>query len=48
MAVSSFTVFYATEGRTYTTMLLLVALWTLALLSALDSGKRIWWVASRP
>jgi 4-amino-4-deoxy-L-arabinose transferase-like glycosyltransferase len=43
-ALSPFAIFYSTEGRAYEVMLLLVAVSTLALLRALDTGRRRWWV----
>jgi hypothetical protein len=43
-AISPFTVFYGTEARAYATMLFLVVLSTLALLIALDTGRRRWLV----
>ena len=43
-AISPFTVFYGTEARAYATMMFLVVLSTLALLIALDSGRRRWLV----
>lgn len=42
--VSPFMVYYATEARAYAVMMLLVSGSTLALLLALDTGRRRWWV----
>ena len=44
MALSPFAIFYSTEARAYATMVFLVALSTLALLHALEGGRRAWWV----
>ena len=43
-AISPFAVFYGTEARAYATMMFLVVLSTLALLIALDTGRRRWLV----
>ena len=43
-ALSPFAIFYSDEARTYALLILLVALSTLSLLAALDSGRRRWWV----
>ncbi len=43
-AISPFAVFYGTEARAYATLMFLVVLSTLALLIALDSGRRRWLV----
>jgi hypothetical protein len=44
-ALSPFAIFYATEARAYALMTLLVVLSTLALLRALETNERRWWVA---
>jgi mannosyltransferase len=44
-ALSPFAIFYATEARAYALMTLLVVLSTLALLRALETNDRRWWVA---
>ena len=43
-AVSPFMVYYSTEARAYGLMMALVAVSTLALLLAVDHGRRRWWV----
>jgi 4-amino-4-deoxy-L-arabinose transferase-like glycosyltransferase len=43
MALSPFAIWYSDEARAYATMMLLVALSTLALLRAVESGGRRWW-----
>lgn len=42
--VSPFMVYYSTEARAYAVMMLLVAGSTLAMLLAVDTGRRRWWV----
>ncbi len=44
MALSPFAIFYSTEARAYGPMVFLVALSTLALLHALEDGRRGWWI----
>jgi mannosyltransferase len=44
LAVSPFAIFYSTEARPYTTLTFLVSLSTLALVLALESSRRRWWV----
>ena len=44
-ALSPYLIFYSTEARAYALVLLLVLLSTLALLTALDTGRRRWWGA---
>jgi hypothetical protein len=44
LALSPFAIFYSNEARAYETMLFLLALSTLALLKARESGGRAWWV----
>jgi mannosyltransferase len=44
-ALSPFAIFYAAEARAYALMTLLVVLSTLALLRALETDDRRWWVA---
>jgi 4-amino-4-deoxy-L-arabinose transferase-like glycosyltransferase len=44
MALSPFAIWYSDEARAYATMMFLVALSTLALLRAVESGERRWWV----
>ncbi len=44
MALSPFAIFYSTEARGYAAMVFLVTLSTLALLHALEGGRRAWWV----
>lgn len=43
-AISPFMVYYSAEARGYELMLVLVLISTLALLAALDRGRRRWWV----
>ncbi len=43
MAISPFAIFYGTEGRAYATLMFLAVVSTLALLQALDTGRRGWW-----
>ncbi len=43
-ALGPFAIWYSDEARTYALMMFLVALSTLALLRALDGGRRRWWV----
>ena len=42
--VSPFMIYYSTEARAYAVMMLLVAGSTLAMLLAVDTGRRRWWV----
>jgi 4-amino-4-deoxy-L-arabinose transferase-like glycosyltransferase len=44
-ALSPFLIFYSTEARPYALLVLLLLLSTLALLNALETGGRRWWVA---
>jgi hypothetical protein len=44
-ALSPYLIFYSTEARAYALVLLIVLLSTLALLAALDTGRRRWWAA---
>ena len=44
VALSPFALFYSVEARAYATMMFLVAASSLALLRALDGGRRAWWV----
>jgi 4-amino-4-deoxy-L-arabinose transferase-like glycosyltransferase len=44
-ALSPFLIFYSTEARAYALVTLLGLLSTLALLQALDDGRKAWWVA---
>ena len=44
-ALSPFAIFYASEARAYALMTLIVVLSTLALLRALETNERRWWVA---
>jgi 4-amino-4-deoxy-L-arabinose transferase-like glycosyltransferase len=43
LAVSPFAIFYATDARGYALVTAFVVLSTLALLTALDDGRRRWW-----
>jgi mannosyltransferase len=43
VALSPFLIFYSTQARPYAVMVLLVLASTLALLMALEQGKRRWW-----
>jgi hypothetical protein len=43
-ALLPFAVFYSTESRPYATLTFLIVLSTIALLSALQGQRRIWWV----
>jgi 4-amino-4-deoxy-L-arabinose transferase-like glycosyltransferase len=44
MALSPFAIFYSTEARGYAALLFLTALSTLALVAALGTGRRRWWL----
>jgi mannosyltransferase len=44
-ALSPYQIFFSTEARAYAMVLMLVLLSTLALLTALDTGRRRWWAA---
>jgi hypothetical protein len=44
VALSPFALFYSVEARAYATMMFLVTASTLALLRALDGGRRAWWI----
>jgi 4-amino-4-deoxy-L-arabinose transferase-like glycosyltransferase len=44
MALSPFAIYFSNEARTYEVMVFLVALSTLALLSAVERGDRRWWL----
>lgn len=44
IALSPFSFFYGVEARPYATMAFFVAISTLALLRAVDTGRRAWWV----
>lgn len=44
VAISPFAIFYGTEARAYALLIFLVTLSTLALVLALASGRRRWWV----
>lgn len=44
IALSPFSFFYGVEARPYATMAFFVAVSTLALLRAVDTGRRAWWV----
>jgi mannosyltransferase len=44
-ALSPYLIFYSTEARAYGMVLFLALLSTLALLAALDTGRRRWWAA---
>ena len=43
-ALAPFMAFYSTEGRGYAVMMALLLASTLALLTAVDDGRRRWWV----
>jgi mannosyltransferase len=43
-AIGPFALFYGTEARAYATLVFIVAASTLALLLAIDTGRRRWWV----
>ncbi len=43
MALSPFAIFYSTEARAYETMMFFVAVSSLALLSALERERTLWW-----
>jgi hypothetical protein len=45
VALSPYLIFYSTEARPFMLMLFLTLVSTLALLRALDSGRKGWWVA---
>jgi mannosyltransferase len=45
MAISPFAILYSTEARAYATLISLAALSTLALVRALEGGRRGWWIA---
>jgi 4-amino-4-deoxy-L-arabinose transferase-like glycosyltransferase len=45
VSLGPFAIFYSTEARAYATLLFLTTLSTLALLAALDTSRRGWWVA---
>src|SRR5438874_2417330 len=45
VAIAPFAIFYSTEARAYGTLAFLVAFSTYALLRALESSERRWWVA---
>ena len=44
VAIGPFVLFYGSEARAYTTAMFFVALSTLALLEALEGGRRAWWL----
>jgi uncharacterized membrane protein len=44
MAVVPYAIFYGSEARPYATMTFFVALSTLALVRAVTSGRRLWWL----
>jgi mannosyltransferase len=44
VALSPFAIFYSVEARAYATLIFLIAASSLALVSALQTGRRRWWV----
>ena len=45
LALSPFQIYYSTEARAYSLMMMLCLVAALSLLTALDSGRARWWVA---